>query len=178
MGAWDELDTEISVNVDTSDLEGILALDSEIFQPLHQTVEKLIKNIHDGSKEAVEDIARRDKSFQEQIIAETCENPSGMLQSSIHASKINDGYGFIVGTVINHIYPMSLEYGRKEIYPIRAKALAFYYKGQLIFRKKAGRASPRPFVAPAYKKTEAIAERIMLLKVEIAKKRLYRVWVY
>ncbi|WP_458454433.1 hypothetical protein [Methanobrevibacter sp.] len=175
MGAWKELDTEISVDTDTSDLEKILTINDEfgIFEPIKETVTNLIKNIHDGSKEAVEDIARRDKSFQEQIIAEKCKNPSGMLQSSIHAQKINDGYGFIVGTVIKHIYPMALEYGRKEVYPIRAKALAFYAdSGELLFRKKVGRSRPRPFVAPAYKKTSNIAEEILLRKVEIAKKRI------
>lgn len=172
MGAWDELDTEISVDVDTSDLEKILDLD-DIFEPVKETTEKLIQNLHDGSKEAVKDIARRNKSFQEQIIAEKCKNPSGMLQSSIQEQQINDGYGYIVGTIINHIYPMALEFGRKPLVPVRAKALAFYAdSGELIFRKRVGEAKPRPFVAPAYEKTDAIAEEIMLRKVEIAKQRL------
>lgn len=171
MGAWDELDTEISVDVDTDDLKKILELD-DIFEPVKETAEKLIQNIHDGSKEAVEDIARRNKSFQEQIIAEICDNPSGMLQSSIQEQPINDGYGFIVGTIINHIYPLCLEFGRDEVYPVRAKALAFYLDGELVFRKKVGKAEPRPFVAPAYERTDAIAEEIMLRKVEIAKQRL------
>lgn len=175
MGAWKELDTEISIDVDTSDLEQILNLHDEfgIFEPIQETVTKLIKNVHDGSKEAVEDIARRDKSFQEQIIAEKCKNPSGLLQSSIHAQKINDGYGFIVGTVIKHIYPMALEFGRKPLVPVKAKALAFYAdSGELLFRKSVGEAKPRPFVAPAYEKTSNIAEEIMLRKIEIAKRRI------
>lgn len=172
MGAWDELDTEITIDVDTSDLEQILDFD-DIFEPVKETVSKLIENLHDGSKEAVEDIARRNKSFQEQIIAEVCKNPSGMLQSSIQEEEINGGYGFIVGTIINHIYPLCLEFGRGEIYPVRAKALAFYAdSGELLFRKRVGEAKPRPFVAPAYEKTSSIAEEIMLRKVEIAKQRI------
>ena len=171
MGAWNELDTEITVDVDTSDLEKILTLD-DIFEPVKETAENLIKGLQDGGKEAVKDIARRNKSFQEQIIAEKCKNPSGMLQSSIHASKQND-YSYLVGTVIKHIYPMALEFGRKPLVPIRAKALAFYAdSGELIFRKRVGEAKPRPFVAPAYERTERIAEEIVLRKVEIAKRRI------
>lgn len=175
MGAWNELDTEISVDVDTSDLEKILTFDDEygIFEPIKETVEKLIKNVHNGSKEAVADISRRNKSFQEQIIAETCKNPSGLLQSSIHNQKINNGYGFIVGTVIRHIYPLCVEFGRGPVYPVRAKALAFYAdSGELLFRKSVGPAKPRPFVAPAYEKTIVIADEIMLRAVEIAKTRM------
>ena len=173
MGAWSELDTEISVDVDTSDLEKILDLDADIFEPVQETVEKLIQNIHDGSKEGVEDISTRNRSFQQQIIMEVCDNPSGMLASSIQEEDINNGYGFIVGTIINHIYPMSVEYGRKgfSAKPPR-KALAFYLNGELVFRKSVGEAKPRPFVAPAYDKTKQIAEEIMLRHIEIAKQRM------
>ena len=89
MGAWEELDTEISVDVDTSELEELLNTSDKygIFDPLKKSVENLITNVHDGSKEAMEDIARRNKSFQQQIIAVSCKNPSGMLQSSIQAKK-------------------------------------------------------------------------------------------
>lgn len=174
MGAWEELDTEISIDVDTSDLEQILNLDDEfgILEPVQESVNRLISNIHDGSKEAVDDISDRNKSFQEQIISEVCDNPSGMLASSIQKEEINEGYGFIVGTILNHIYPMSVEYGRGPVYPIHAKALAFYYDGELVFRKSVGPAKPRPFVAPAYEKTSIIAEEIVLRKIEIAKQRI------
>ena len=69
----------------------------------------------------------------------------------------------MIGTIINHIYPLSVEYGRGPVYPIRAKALAFYSdSGELIFRKSVGPAKPRPFVAPAFEKTVDIADEIML----------------
>ena len=72
------------------------------------------------------------------------------------------------GTRINHIYPMSVEYGRGPVYPIRAKALAFYLNGELVFRKSVGPAKPRPFVAPAYEVTGQIADEIVLRKINIA----------
>lgn len=173
MGAWDELDTEINVTVDTSELDELLEIcgGSDIYEPLEASVNRLKKGLTDGSKEAVKDIARRNKSFQEQLINIVCDNPSGRLMSSITAEKQND-FTYLVGTRITEIYPMSVEYGRREVYPKRAKALAFYLDGELVFRKKVGRAEPRPFVAPAYETTKGVAEEIMLRKVEIAKRRM------
>ena len=56
---------------------------------------------------------------------------------------------------------MALEYGRGPVYPVEAKALAFYYEGELIFRKRVGPAKAKPFVAPAYDSTWEIAEDIV-----------------
>ena len=170
LGAWDELDTEISVDVDTSDLDGLQSLDDPygIFDDIANYAVDLSEAVHNGSKRGVEEIAVRNRSFQQQIIAEVCDNPSGMLASSIQEEEGNNGYTFIVGTILNHIYPMSVEYGRSEVYPVRAKALAFYLNGELVFRKSVGRAEPRPFVAPAYEKTDDIAEELMLIEVNHA----------
>lgn len=163
MGAWSELDTEISAEVDTTDLNGIINLDDPygIFEDTKKGASELIKAIEDGTKRGLEDIAVRNRSFQQQIIAQVCDNPSGMLASSIQEEN-EDEYKWIVGTILNHIYPMSVEYGRGPVYPINAKALAFYLDGVLVFRKSVGPAKPRPFVAPAYEKTADISEELML----------------
>lgn len=167
MGAWDELDIEISVHLDTTELDDVInfiesehpdgALDG------HKEVAIQLKHgWEEGSKRAVEDIANRNRSFQDQVIWDVCDNPSGMLASSIDVEAI-DEYTYLVGTRINHIYPMALEFGRGPIEPINAKALAFYSDtGELIFRKRVGEAKPRPFVAPAYEDSLGNAKRIMM----------------
>lgn len=165
MGAWDQLDTEITVNYDTTDIDNALSkCDKYFLDELVEELSKTKKGIEKAGKESSKDIAVRNRSFQQQLINDVGKHPysTGMLGSSITEEQ-KDDFTWLVGTRINHIYPMAVEYGRKEVYPIRAKSLAFYLNtGELIFAKKAGKAKPRPFVAPAYDKTSAIAEELVL----------------
>lgn len=167
MGAWNELDTEISVELDLTGLDNLITkyAGDEIFDNVSEYAKVLKKGWETGAKRAVIELSNRNKSFQELYINQKCKNPSGMLASSIQLIKKNP-FTYIVGTNINHIYPMAVEYGRKEVYPIRAKALAFYNEdGELIFTKKAGKAKARPFVAPAYQTTDRIAETFVMLEI-------------
>lgn len=172
MGAWEELDTEISVDNDFTDLEGVLSLDDPygIFEPVQSEIKGLINKIDTGSKNAVEDLAKRNVSFQEKWINKNCKNPSGVLASSIDMT--GGDYSFITGTRINHIYPMSVEYGA-DIYPVTASVLKFPapddWDGDVdedgfVYLKEA-HPKPHPFVAPAYDDTEDIAETIMISEI-------------
>ena len=163
MGAWDELDTQISVNVDTSDIHNASSrLDDFFTAEIAEYLEDLEEAVEEGSRQGISDLAGRNRSFQQQIINDVCDNPSGMLASSIQEEE-QDEYTYLIGTIINEIYPMSIEYGRGPVYPIRARALAFYAPtGELVFRMSAGPSKPRPFVAPAFDRTLDIAENIML----------------
>ena len=165
MGAWEELDTEISVEVDTTDIDSALAVCDEYFlDDVRTELENIKKGIDEGSKEGIADIATRNRSFQQQLITDISEHPyaRGMLGSSIIEEE-QDEYTWLVGTRINHIYPMAVEYGRDSVEPVNAKVLFFYaLSGEPVWTKHVGPAEPRPFVAPAYDKTDAIAEEIML----------------
>ena len=167
MGAWSELDTEVEVIFNDKNIESAISTldDDELFEDVTDYLKKLRTAFDTGSKQAVEDISKRNRSFQQQIISEVCDNPTGMLSSSINIERKSE-YSYLIGTIINHIYPMSLEKGRKGFGAIRAKALAFYASnGALIFRKRVGPAKPRPFVAPAYRKTKSIARGIVVRKI-------------
>ncbi len=169
MGAWSELDTTIKVEFNFKDLDELINLpdDIGIYAPLKEAAKQMKKQFQDGAKRGVEEIAKRNISFQEKWINKNCKNPSGMLASSI--GKTGSDYSITTGTRINDVYPMSIEYGHREIYPVRAKALAFYDEdGELIFRKKVRATEPRPFVKPAYDDTEKIAEKLMMLEINHA----------
>lgn len=164
MGRWKELETEISVELDLSDLDHLLNYGDE-FAPLKLKVEQIKSKMERGSKRAVHELAKRNVSWQEKYINKHCKNPSGMLASSIVPEKKTD-YSWITGTRINHIYPMSVEYGRKGFGPKKAKALAFYNDdGELIFRKRVGPAMPRPFVSPAYTETLLVSEEMLIREI-------------
>ena len=164
MGAWSELDTEISVDVETTDLDNIINMDDPygiIKDEVYVRAQNIKENIVQGSKNGVKTLANFNRSQQEQIIAMVCDNPSGMLASSINDEML-DEFTYLIGTIIKHIYPLSVEKGRKgfSVKPPR-KALAFYIGGELIFRKSVGPAKPRPFVAPAYDRTLHITDEVM-----------------
>lgn len=165
MGAWDELDTEISAEVDTTELETAIGLCDEYFtDDIREHLEQIKKGVEKGTGEGVKDIATRNRSFQQQLITDLGEHPyaSGMLGSSI-VEEEQDEYTWLVGTRINHIYPMAVEYGRGPVEPVNAKALFFYsLSGEPVWTKHVGPAEPRPFVAPAYDKTDNIAEELMI----------------
>lgn len=165
MGAWEELDTEISVEIDTSELEEALSLcDVNFTDEIKEELDKIKTGIEKGSEEGVKDIAVRNRSFQQQLITDLGEHPyaSGMLGSSITEEQ-QDEYTWLVGTRIAHIYPMAVEKGRKGFEAQPGKVLWFYaLSGDIVFTKKVGPAEPRPFVAPAYDKTENIAEELMV----------------
>ena len=193
MGAWSQLDTLIEITFDEKDIDEAITIygQDEAFSEVTDYLRKLRKAFLTASEQSAEDLSKRLVSFQQQIISEVCDNPSGMLSTSIEAKK-ETKYRYLVGTTINHIYPLALEYGRGEVRPIRAKALAFYAPDEgvmtfskgvsgltfgkaehgLIFRMRSKPAKPRPFVAPAYNKVKAISKGVVIRKIGENMKRI------
>ena len=170
MGAWEELDTEISVELELDDLDSVISLEDEygIFEEVKTYADNLKTAMETGAKKGVKDLAKRDRSFQQQLLAQNCKHPTGMLSSSIQEEE-QDEYTWLIGTTINHIYPMSIEFGRSEVHPYPPKKrLRFYGEGGYLIFPKMSRdtwSTHKPFVAPAYTKTDAITETIMMLYI-------------
>lgn len=162
MGKWKELETEITLHIDGSFDELITIGQQDGFQGLSGLAFQIKKGVERASSKAVSDLAKHNRSLQQRFIADISVHPyaSGMLASSIIEQKKGE-YQYLIGTRINNIYPMSVEYGRKEIRPKNAKVLWFYsLSGEIVFTKHVGPAEPRPFVEPAYKETERIAQKV------------------
>lgn len=170
MGAWEELDTTIEVDLDLTDLDQLISMDDPVFEPLKDIAKDVKNAIENGSKRGALELAKTNVSFQEKYINDNCKNPSGILASSIGYS--GSAYSYTTGTRINHIYPMSVEYGA-DIYPIRAKALKFPapddWDGDVdedgfVYLKEA-HPKPHPFVAPAYEDTDEISEDLIIREI-------------
>ncbi len=171
MGAWDELDTKVNVNLNTNDLDDLIEVlgDDPIFQPALEIAQRYKKGIEEGSKIGAKTIAETDKSLQELAIATnatfTTTDNGGLLRSIEIEDESDTSY--IIGTNITHFYPLCVEKGRREVRPVTAKALHWFtLSGTEIFSKYSSPAPPRPFVKPAYEQTKSRA-------VDIVKEAIY-----
>lgn len=168
MGAWEELDTELTVVNDVSALDDIInecnGEFSEIFEDAVKTAEELKKAIDDGSKEGLEITANRLMSRESRYATDPshrAENSraSGLLASSIQVEAHSE-YQYVVGTSLEHFYPLCVEYGRSEVYPNPPNTrLRFYGQdGYLIYPLMSNAAPPYPFVQPAFEEIVDLIE--------------------
>ena len=163
MGTWDELDTQVNVSLDTSELDELIQfLDGDpVFTPAIELAEKYKKGIEEGAKEGAETIAKRNKSLQELAIATNATMASMNLLNSIEIEEQSDT-SYLIGTTITHFYPLCVEKGRGEVRPVNAKVLHWFtLSGNEVFSMYSSPAPPRPFVKPAYEQTQSEAKNIV-----------------
>lgn len=168
MGNWNELDTEVNVNLNTDELDELIEVltNDPIFQPAVEIAQRYKNGIIEGAKTGAKTIAQVDKSLQELAIATNATMFSNKLLNSIDITEESET-NYIIGTNITHFYPLCVEKGRREVRPIRAKFLHWFtLSGTEIFSKYSSPAPPRPFVKPAYEETSNRA-------VDIVKEAIY-----
>lgn len=167
MGTWDELDTEVNVNLNTDELDELVEVlgDDPIFGPAVEIAKRYKKGIEEGAKTGAKTIAQVDKSLQELAIATNATMFSNKMLNSIEITEESET-NYIIGTNITHFYPLCVEKGRREVRPIRAKYLHWFtLSGNEIFSKYSSPAPPRPFVKPAFEETSNRA--VDIVKVAI-----------
>lgn len=168
MGNWNELDTEVNVNLNTDELDELIEVlgNDPIFQPAVEIAQRYKNGIIEGAKTGAKTIAQVDKSLQELSIATNATMFSNKLLNSIEITEESET-NYIIGTNITHFYPLCVEKGRREVRPIRAKFLHWFtLSGTEIFSKYSSPAPPRPFVKPAFEETSNRA-------VDIVKEAIY-----
>ena len=168
MGTWNELDTEVNVNLNTSELDELIEFlnGDEVFKPAVEIAERYKNGLVEGAKIGAKTIAQTDKSLQELAIATNATMASMNLLNSIEIEEESET-SYIVGANIAHFYPLCVEKGRREVRPITAKALHWFtLSGTEIFSQYSSPAPPRPFVKPAYEETSNRA-------VDIVKEAIY-----
>ena len=167
MGTWDELDTDVNVSLDTSELDDLIEFlgDDSVFAPAIEIARRYKNGIEEGAKEGAENIAKRVKSLQELAIATNSTMATMNLLNSIEIEK-NSDTSYLVGTTITHFYPLCVEKGRGEVRPIYAKVLHWFtLSGKEVFSMYSSPAPPRPFVKPAYEQTLSEAEEIVSMAI-------------
>ena len=162
MGSWDELDIGVSVELDTSELDNAISIVSgnEYFIDIGDELEKLREDLNKNSDELAEQLAEKGKSLQQLAIGMNGTIASQDLLNSIEIE--DDGErSYLVGTTINHFYPLVIEKGRGAVVPVRAKVLHFFTQsGDEVFTKYSKPFPGKPYVEPAYQQLLSEADSI------------------
>lgn len=163
MGVWDELDIGIEVELDTTDLDNAINIvgNNEYFADiLTDELEQLKEELNQNSDELAEQLAEKGKSLQQLAIGMNGTIASGALFNSIELEADGERR-YLVGTTINHFYPLVVEKGRGAVVPVRAKVLHFFTQsGDEVFTKYSKPFSGKPYVEPAYQQLLSEADSI------------------
>ena len=169
----EELYSLIEVKVDTSDLDNIIEFDwgsaeaSDLMKPLTDIAEHYKKAYEKAGDDGALEIADRLRSLQELAIGLHGNIASGNLLNSITVAKKGEGY--FVGTDIAHFYPLCIEFGRGDVYPINYEYLHYFtLSGVEVFSKHSRPSEPYPFVEPAFKTTMGEVEEILMRCIDNA----------
>lgn len=179
MGTWQELDIDITVNSNTDDLQQVInqcntsvgdAKISAMFSEIAEVL-TLFKNDFDrGVDEGAFELADTSRSLQELTIAL---NGSIAHQKLIDSIKIEEQgkNHYLVGTTIEHFYPLTIEKGRGEVRPINYQFLHYFtLSGKEIFSKYSRPTTPKPYVEPTFNEVVSRAESIMRRNIDNATK--------
>ena len=165
-----EITTRVTVECDTSQLDGAISLmqSDPILSELTSIVEELedkknkIKSLEIPVADAV---SQSLKSNQEMIISSK-HYITGMMANSVDISQ--DGNTFLVGNTATSYdgfpYPLAIETGRREVFPIDAKVLRWFeggVGGTPVFAKHSSSVDPDPFVEPSIDDTMYDIEQII-----------------
>lgn len=106
-------------------------------------------------------------SHQEEIISMK-HNFTGMMMSSVDITKDGNAQ-YLVGNTATSIdgfpYPLAIETGRREVYPVERKWLRWwtepYFSGDVVFAKRSSAVEPDPFVEPSINLTLSTLDDIV-----------------
>ena len=165
-----EITTRVSVEVDLTGIDEALSIISS------DTVLSEIPSLSDELNERktqlqnlqlplAEAVSKGLKSNQEMIISSK-HYVKGMMANSVDIMQ--DGTDFLVGNTASSVdgfpYPLAIETGRREIYPINAKVLRWFEGGNFskpVFAKHASSVDADPFVEPSIDDTMYDIEEIV-----------------
>lgn len=173
-----DLTTRITVNVNSDSIDDAISrIESDKFLSQTSIADKLLekKNQLDGLEEPVaEAVAERLQSNQEMIISSK-HYITGMMANSVDISQ--DGRDYLVGNTAHSIdgfpYPLAIETGRREVFPVEKKWLRWFEGGVIggtpIFAKRSGSVDADPFVQPSIDDTiydieEIVREHVRSIK--------------
>ena len=174
-GFIDEITTRITVNVHADAIdEGIDRVESDPFlsrcPSIAETLREKKKQLEDMAEPVAYAVAQSLQSNQEMIISSK-HYITGMMANSVDISQ--DGTDYLVGNTATSYdgfpYPLAIEKGRREVFPVERKWLRWFeggIGGTPIFAKHSSAVDPDPFVQPSIDDTIYDIRKIVSDEVE------------
>ena len=156
-----DLGTKVRVELSTDSIDSAISYCDgiDIFEDVSSMLTNIKDDIQSGAEDGIREVAEFNQSLQEDFITSNGSIMSGNLVSTILIDETSSTE-FFIGTFLD--YAKYVEYGRGAVFPITAKYLHYFTKeGDEVFSKSSKPAEPRPFVQPAFERTEAEAVSII-----------------
>lgn len=161
-----EITTTVSVHVNADSLnDGVSVINSHGWFDEILTDLKVKKNqLEELADPVAETISRNLSEYQRQIISMK-HYRTGMMANSVDVVKDGDGV-YLVGNTATSVdgfpYPLAIETGRREVYPVNAKVLRWWdQSGEIVFSKHSKAVSPDPYVQHSIDNTSEDVEQLI-----------------
>lgn len=122
-----------------------------IFDEIANMITELKEDITDAANEGLREAAEDNRDLQAMFITINRSIVTGGLIQSI---VVNEESETSFSIVPEAEYANFVEEGRGEVRPVSAKVLHWVDYGENIFRMYSGPSRPRPFVEPAFERTD------------------------
>lgn len=159
-----DLTTRITVNVHSDSIDDAISRMSQ-FPSIVEALENKKNQLEGLEQPVAEAVAEKLQSNQEMIISSK-HYITGMMANSVDISQ--DGRDYLVGNTAHSVdgfpYPLAIETGRREVFPIDAKVLRWFeggVGGTPVFAKHSSSVDPDPFVEPSIDDTMYDIEQII-----------------
>lgn len=179
VGFIPDITTRITVNVHSDSIdEAINRIESDPYlskcTSITETLREKQNQLNDLEQPVAASVAERLQSNQEMIISSK-HYITGMMANSVDISQ--DGNDYLVGNTATSYdgfpYPLAIETGRREVFPVEKKMLRWFEGGVMggtpVFAKHSRAVAADPFVQPSIDDTiydieEIVREHVRGLK--------------
>jgi hypothetical protein len=167
VGFIPEITTKVTVTSDTTQIDDAISLmeSDPILSELSSIIDELQdkKNTIKSLEEPVGDAVSQSLKSNQEMIISSKHYITGMMANSVDITQ--DGSDFLVGNTATSYdgfpYPLAIETGRREVFPINAKMLRWFDGGTPIFATHSSSVDPDPFVEPSIDDTMYDIDKIV-----------------
>lgn len=154
-GIIDELGTRITTTIITDELESL----KDVFDESNEftlTIDSIVNKLKSLEPVVTEDVSNALKEQMESVLkAKDFKNKTGKLADSIEVEQTGNTaeVGPTARSNLGFPYPMSIEFGRREVRPVNASVLRWIDNGMTVFSKYSRSVAPDPFVDESIART-------------------------